>query len=276
MLKPVLDYDKRASYVLLRAATNSGADSGPYQEQVCEIDPEDCIGAGEYFAARGENSRAIKAFERALSKVGDSVLVANNMDWPVDYYLDNGREDDAFRIAKFAADVYSYRGLRTMGRLMERLGRYDDAVSWYQRIQERYDDSSVLEQLYVRYRQRVGGDRFAKESATALNKMFPNGLEKAAYSDFTNSPTSGDGCKITEKDMTQKLRETGLRTGDLIVAADGYRVHNAEQWTTIRSFSDDPAISLIVWRGGGYLQLNGKYIRMKYGPPGKGHLPELL
>ena len=69
--------------------------------------------------------------------------------------------------------------------------------------------------------------------------------------------------------MSQKLREAGIHPGDIIVAADGYRVHNTDQWAAIRSFRDDTTVSLIIWRGNGYQQLNGTYVRMKFGPPAK-------
>jgi tetratricopeptide (TPR) repeat protein len=247
---------------------NSGGDAGPYHERLCDLDPDECTGAAKWFAARGEDERALKAFERAFEKSRDPLPVANNADWPVDYYLDHERPDDALRIAAYAADVYSHSGLITMARLMERLGRYNDAVSWYQRAQERYESSTNLDQFYVRYHYRVGGERYAQESAAALQRLLPKGLEKAAFSDFHGAPNSGDGYSASNSEM-QRLKEAGVHTGDIIVSFDGYRVYNRTQWLLIRSLRDDQTASLVVWRGGGYIQLDGPYVRSKFGPPAK-------
>ena len=65
--------------------------------------------------------------------------------------------------------------------------------------------------------------------------------------------------------MTEKLRRLGLRPGDSVMAIDGYRVHNAAQWLAVRSFSDARSLSAIVWRGGGYLEVSGPYVRQKFG-----------
>jgi tetratricopeptide (TPR) repeat protein len=266
---PLLEYDDRAMNQVLSIAENSGGDAGKYHEHVCEMNADKCIGAGEYFSARGDNERAIKEFERGFEKARDPLLVANEADWPVDYYLDNGRQADAFRFAKYAADVYSGNGLLTMGRYMERLGKYNDAISWYRKLKERYNDDSSIRAFYIRYQQHIGDERFAEESAAAFRKIFPNGLEKVTFSDFHNPPNYDDGFKVTNRVMSQRNKMIGLRPGDVVVAADGYRIHNVDQWATIRSFRDDPVISLIIWRGNAYQQLNGPYVRMKFGPPAK-------
>jgi tetratricopeptide (TPR) repeat protein len=266
---PLLDYDDRAMSQVISFAENSGGDAGKYHERVCEMNADKCIGAGDYFAARGDNIRAIKAFERGLEKARDPLPVANEADWPVDYYLDSGRQADALRFAKYAADVYSGNGLKTMGRYMERLGKYNDAASWYRKIKERYDNDSVIKAFYIRYHQRIGDERFAEESVAAFRKIFPNGLEKVTFSDFNNPPNYDDGFKVTARIMFQRNKKIGLHPGDVVVAIDGYHVHNADQWETIRSFRDDPTISLIIWRGNRYQQLIGPYVRDKFGPPAK-------
>lgn len=267
VLGPLLEYDTPAARDVLQVAIQTDTDVGIWQERLCAMDADACIQAGFYFGARGEDARALHAFERALAEARDPVGVANEVNWPVDYYLDHGRQEDALRVATFAANAYSEEGLRTMGRLQERLRRYDEAIMWYRRIAERYEDSSHLDEFYVRYRQRVGDGRYEAEARAALQKLFPQGLTRAALGDFRQAPTSGlpEGWRVTG--MTEKLRRVGLREGDVVVAADGFRVRDGNQWVAIRSFRDDPAVSLIVWRGGGYMELTGPYVRQKFGPP---------
>lgn len=269
ILAPLLEYDSRAAQQVLSIAEDSGGDAGRYHERMCAMDADSCVEAGKWLSARGEDARALKAYERAFEKARNPLALANDADWPVDYYLDHGQPEDSLRFAKYAAEVYSHDGLRTMARLMERLGRYDEAVTWYQRIKERYGKASGMDEFYVRYRQRTGDDRFAEESAAAYQRVFPNGLEKAAFSDFREAPVSGDGLTIRVDQMSEKIRHAGLRPGDIVVAVDGYRVHNSEQWAAIRSFRDDPTISVVIWRGGGYIQLDGSYVRMKFGRPAR-------
>jgi hypothetical protein len=67
--------------------------------------------------------------------------------------------------------------------------------------------------------------------------------------------------------MTEKMRRLGLRVGDSLMVADGYRVRDQAQWAAVRSFSDERRISTIVFRGGGYLEVAGLYVRVKFGPP---------
>jgi tetratricopeptide (TPR) repeat protein len=264
-LKPFLDYDRRAVYEILSIADNSSKDASPYYERICNWDPDGCVDAGLYFAVQGDNERAIKAFERALEKSQDPLILASDADWPVDYYLDNGRRDDAFRFAKFAADVYSYSGLSTMGRFMERLGLYNDAVSWYRKITVRYEDDTEENLFYIRYRLRIGGDRFAKESEIAFNKIFPKGLEKKL--------TLGDprkwGYRLTNKDITPMIKKAGLSSGDLILTADGYQLSSREQWKAIQNLNDASSMSLHLIKGQHYMQTTISNIKKKYGPPAK-------
>jgi tetratricopeptide (TPR) repeat protein len=203
-----------------------------------------------------------------MAEARDPVGVANDVNWLVDYYLDHGRRDDALRAATFAADVYSSAGLKALARLMERLGRYDDAGAWYHRLVERYEDEDTIAQFYLRYRERVGGDRYQAEAQAALAKVFPQGLTKTTLADFREAPPdeNGFGWRVMTRGMTEQLRRAGLQPGDLVVAADGYRVRDANQWVTIRSFRDDPTVSLIVWRGDRYITLDGPYVRQKFGP----------
>jgi hypothetical protein len=66
--------------------------------------------------------------------------------------------------------------------------------------------------------------------------------------------------------MTEKLRRFGIRAGDRVVALDGYRVRTVQQYLAVRSFSDAPKMTAVVWRDGRYQEVNGIFRREQYGP----------
>lgn len=160
--------------------------------------------------------------------------------------------------------VYSGSGLRAMGRLLERMGKYREAESYYKKVAERYQKETSLDQFYVRYEKRVGDGRYRAEAAQALKTIFPDGLQRATLADFT-TPALPRGHPLSS-DPGVQLSQLGLKPGDMILAVDGYRVQSADQYNTVWSFTDAADISLIVWRRGRYLELKGRVRREPFGP----------
>lgn len=75
---------------------------------------------------------------------------------------------------------------------------------------------------------------------------------------------------IGQDSMTEKMRRFGLRTGDVVLALDGFRVRDDDQYLCVRGFSDEPEMQAIVWRDGRYLEVKGQFKRRRFGPaPGR-------
>ena len=64
---------------------------------------------------------------------------------------------------------------------------------------------------------------------------------------------------VAQKGRFAALYRCGVREGDRFVVLDGYRVRNWEQYKCVRSFSDRPRMTAIVWRDGRFVRLSGVY-----------------
>jgi tetratricopeptide (TPR) repeat protein len=221
-------------------------------QKICDLNPNEFTNLGYYLKEHGLDSEAAAAYQKAVELASDRVRVANNCQWLVNYYYDHGSRDQALNIAEMAAGVYSYRGLETAARLMERAGRLDRAETYFQNISERYEDSMPLFGFYFRQDTAQPGGAYSRKLKDAERKDFPNGLERVALQNFQSPPV--DGAAFSSASHT--LEKWGLKAGDVVVALDGYRVRTEQQYLGVRSISNDPKMVLIVWRDGQYRQVD--------------------
>ena len=94
--------------------------------------------------------QAVEAYQKAVDLAPGRVGVSNSVDWLVNYYYDHNNTKKALEVADMAADVYSYRGLETKAKLMERMKNYVEAEKLYAAIDERYDDKRIVFKFYER------------------------------------------------------------------------------------------------------------------------------
>ncbi len=174
------------------------------------------------------------------------------------------RVDPSGSLTILASGLAAPCGVALRARFL-RMGRYREAESYYKKIVERYEDQGMLDQFYVRYEQRIGDGRYRTEAQEALKRLFPQGLQRAALGDLGAPPTPGKGYLVTWKPGPGMTR-VGLQTRDVVVAVDGYRVNDEEEYETVWGFTDKRDIALIVWRGGRYLELKGQVRREPHGP----------
>ena len=252
--------------------------------RVCELNAQWCFALGERLVATGRDEEARKAYERGVEHSKDRVLVANGAEWLVHHYLDRGETARALALGEMMADVYSGPGLAAMGHLQERLGDFPQAVDYYQKIQQRYQNPSELHSFFIRYQIRHGGGRYRAETDSAIEMMFPLGLKQVGMADLEVESRLPEIIARSPRGMTDAvvgrlegdtLHHFGAREGDRVVALDGYRVRNWDQYRCVRSFSDSPRMTAIVWRDGRFVRVTGIYKRRSFAPMPRGmrHAP---
>jgi tetratricopeptide (TPR) repeat protein len=261
---PLVDYDLTAMRYLAGRHRNEPAIFRQWYERIAAIEPSFYLELGDYLVDLDLQDDAAVAYQKAVDQSRERVGVSNNVRWLVGYLCDRGRTDRAREVAEMAAEVYSSIGLKTMGYYLERMGRYPEAETWYLKIVERYAERAALEEFYVRYAQRVGDGRFGDKATAALRTIFPSGLERVTMAELTSPPTPDHTVVITGR--FQSSTRFGLQKDDLVVAVNGYRVRNSQQYQLIWSFDDKPDATVIVWRAGRYVEIKGPRPRIKYGP----------
>jgi tetratricopeptide (TPR) repeat protein len=252
------DYDLGLLTTIADRLRNKPQEFQSAYEKICAIDPNQYMTLGYYLATMKMPVEAAAAYQKAVDIAPNRVWVANDCGWLVDYYYDHGQQEKALEVATMAAEVYSHQGLEIMARLLERLGRLDEAEDYFGKINERYDDSGPLFAFYIRQDNAHPGGSYSRKRLRYEHRLFPNGLQHVTLKDFSGSPS--DGAQFTASNST--LDYWKLKAGDVVVAFDGYRIHNEDQYVTVRSFSDSPKMVLIVWHDGRYaefpLELQGR------------------
>ena len=259
--QPVLEYSARQNLRLAKYATNDP----PRYEQVmiryAKLKPSGYFILGRYFANRQEENKAAAYYEKAVELDTDAVAIANNCDWLVKYYQRKGERAKAEKLADLAAEVYSHDGLRTKAQLMETEEKYDEALKYYRRIEERYHQSGPLVGFCVRYKGKTGETRFEGEVQKRLKTLFPRGIEKVDLKDFDQPPKQG--VLITEEN--ELLQKAGLKKGQVIVAPDSIRIYDMTQYTYVRDLTNVPEIRLLVWDGTEYSEKKASPPKRRFG-----------
>ncbi len=226
--------------------------------EISTKDPGYYFDLGDYFVDLEREDEAVAAYENGVARSNDAVGISIYCKWLVNYYYDNGREAEAFALAKRAAEVYSAGGLKTLAALLEKSGDLAGAEEYFKRNRERYDQIGPLFNFYERHSEKAEYQARFEELAVQL---FPEGLREVDLSDFTLKPEKG----VIILSSSQKLREYGLASGDIIVAIDGYQVDNLEQYYIVRDKSDEPQVRFIVWHKNRYLNVDAKLKNRKFG-----------
>ncbi|HVE15758.1 MAG TPA: hypothetical protein VNB29_03435, partial [Chthoniobacterales bacterium] len=222
------------------------------------IDPDTTAELASFYQKQHQPDKAAAAFQRYVDKATDRVSVSNQCQWLVDYYVEHGQTDKALEVAEMAADVYSFRGLETYGRLLEQLHRFPEAETAFKNIADRYEDQIPL---YLFYRRNPMSGGFGMKAEGMERAIFPAGIKNAALADFSGPPKTG--VLITEEN--ELLRGNGLKAGDIIVGFDGRRVDTFDQYAFIRSLSDSPAFHLVVYQDGKYRDLDVSIPNRRFG-----------
>lgn len=260
LFQPVLPYVYYAMETVAKTIQDQPEKYESLMAKAGEIDPPEYFVLGDYFKDRHEDDKAAKYYEKAYQLDLDAVQVANGAGWLVQYYLKNGRTNDASHLADFVGGVYSYSGLATKAQFLEDIGDYDGAFEWFLKIQDRYNDSGPVTAFCNRYKIKTGDARFENELQRRMGNLFPKGIEKASIGNFRSAPR--DGVSINgENDL---IRNSGMKSGDVIVAINGIRVHNFAQYSFEREMGPSE-MDLIVWQGDAYHEIKANPPNHRFG-----------
>jgi hypothetical protein len=275
----LLDYDVHAMIRVASGLRDTADDEVQHLAgRICDIDVEQCAAQADYLASLGRDSAAESLWKRALAGARDQIGLSANLGRYVGLLLDQGDSEEALRVARRAADVYSGGGLFTLAFALERLGRFDEAAGEYAKITRRYGSRFWENAFFVRYRQRHGGDRFVKEAELATAELFPQGLRRRTLEGFRRVGHRG-GVMQGLLNMREPLRRAGIRLGDIVLGIDGFVVENEDQMSAVLTFTDDPNLSAIVLRSPSRplssdrpqsrrfepTEISGQYHRWRYG-----------
>jgi tetratricopeptide (TPR) repeat protein len=251
LYQAVLPY---ATYAMVRQAEIVADQPARYERlmsQAAGLDPARYFNLGDYFKERQQDDKAAGYFEKGNELDPDSVRASYYASWLIKYYLKKGDVGKAQSVADTAGEVYSSVGLGAKAEFFEATGKYNEAFEWYSKIEERYDDAGPVESFCMRYKTKTGDTRFDSYLQQRAAKLFPQGTEHVSLASFVDPPA--DGVLIAEQN--DLVRAAGLKTGDVIVAVYGIRVHNFPQYSNARESTSEPELDLIVWQGNHYREI---------------------
>lgn len=240
-------YHTGALWRIANASTNEPAVYQSIFGKLCELDPDYYTNLGQYLVAHDMPEAAATAYQNAIDRAPDRVRVANSCRWLADYYYDHGRRDEALAIGEMAADVFSSTGLETAAHILERDGRLEKAEELLEKQTERYKQSGALAAFYARH--RGANPKFASEYDKHLAEIFPDGMPGIDLRSLTSTPPHG----MVLRTISPKAKAIGLRIGDVIVAINGTRITNMNQYLMVIDSAPDSHIRFTAWNGHGYI-----------------------
>jgi hypothetical protein len=237
-------FDLRAIDALLKREKDEAVHE-VLQRKACDLSSRDCIALAATLAERTNEADAARMYERAFAdRMIDSLAVAADAEWLVDYYRRHFRLDDAIALADRAASTGSVAGLATRGHLRERLADLNGAEEDLGRIALSYDSREYLLGFYYRRVEVAHDEAYRHKWTKWLTETFPNGLQPEPVT-IQGTPKTG---VFVSRD-SERSRKAGIRTGDIIVGLEGWRVDSLRQYRAINEFFDQPRVKLTVWRG---------------------------
>ena len=247
---PMLPYSGIAGLAVASAQTNQPEAYEKTMLHAAEMEPSLYYQLGNYDWKRGRTNEAIKAYEQGTDKDSDAVQAAEYAKRQIAYYLATGDKEKARQTAEFAGDVYSYDGLEAKAEFLEKTGELNQALEWYDKIQERYGSSADALNFCVRHRKPTGNAYFDKQVAAHL-KNWTDTQEQVQLADFKTRPTAG----VLLNGDSDTMNKADLHKGDVVVAVRGIRVRDIEEFTVARDMDAAVTIPLIVWQKGRYRQV---------------------
>jgi hypothetical protein len=188
-------------------------------------------------------------YEKGVASRASRLTVANSVHWLAGYYLSHGQEESALRLAAEVSAVYSARGLETAAFVMEKLGRLPEAEGFLNASAKRYPGrASTLSLSAFANRHPEISPTHAKIWKATMAKAFPDGVATATLAEFEKTGKPPIDCIRLRRYYSLGTRK-GLENGAIVVAVDGHRIRNVEQFALVRISSNEVLMKLIVYDG---------------------------
>ena len=247
----LFDYDGRLLGSMARAWKTDLARYKPVGRRLAELNPRYWSYYADTLVDLGDEGGGLAAYREMALKTPDEVQVSNHLGWLVNYEFEHGREREAFRLASRAADTGSAAGYMIMSRLLEKSGRLERSFGYLREVQERYGQRQQMVALYLRNKDHFKGSEVEHYVEPVFRELFANGLESVALASLSGPPRDG----ILVKWTSRRMDEAGVKPGAILVAVDGLRVRNEEQYRCVRALADTTTLHLIAWQNDAYVEL---------------------
>lgn len=271
---PFLEFDPRIMMLVVNQADDPDLVE-KMAKRACQLDVEVCGLAGFRLAQWGRVDAALPLGARAVSRSQNAIALSQSVSWYVSALLERGRINEAMRVARRMADVYSAGGLSILARAYERMGQFKEASETYRLITQRYARPAVEDEFLIRHAHRHGAWPFEGETKAAVDRVFPKGLLRVGPGEST--PTTRPLSLNNQRLFSIDFRAAGLAHRDSLIAVDGFLIENEEQFTVVLTFSDAPQTRFLVRRGsdaGGKVEeLTARYPRRHFDLVSKARLP---
>ncbi len=269
--RDLADYDSWALNALADAAQKYSHpdDYRRYASRLCELTVESCYQLAHWLVERGETDEAAKVYRKWAAGARDRVSFANGVDWLVNYDYEHGRKDEAFRIAREAAAVYSADGLLTLARLLERTNDLTGAERSFRNVFDRYE--TATQYLIGFYRRHTDDPKLRPGMRKLEHEVLPDGFVRDLASSRVAPPIDG----VLIKGSSPAVGEAKLQAGNVIVALDGYRVQNLKQYNWVRFLApDDAPMNLTVWQVSRFIDVRANPAHRWFGANFENYTPD--
>lgn len=258
VMGPLMSYDRRAANTVGRLSPRP---TKALLEAACEAESSRC-GDLVLFLRSNNQPEYLDVLERWRRDPASRVAFSNFARPLLDKYFEEKRLEEAEALANEVAATGSGRGLEIRGVYLERIGRYADAEEVFRSESERYADSFVLDDFYVRAGARgyLGG-RYTAQARDAERRLFGGPLAKVTKAQLAAPDPGVPMTAFTDP----YLVAFGLRPGDVALAVDGVRVTTTRQFMAMLHRTETPNLQVIVVRDGAVVELKGKFRRQRYG-----------
>lgn len=238
ILEPSRDYNADAAIRTSEQSMDS-QESKQWLERAVALNPRYLLRAMR--AEQDDSAAYAQYFEKWLQTSPDAVAVANQSHAMIRYYESHGRRDKAAALADQAAETGSFLGLCAKADLLESKGQFDQALTFYGRVEERYHQFGPL--LGCLMRVATKNPRYQDRLQQALDRL-PAGLQ--AYQGSAAAPERG---VLVTSDVED------LKKGDIIVAVRGYQVQSQGDYVAIRDTQPFADFRLIIYRDKRYSEM---------------------
>lgn len=252
-MTPLFAYDAQALALLLDYMELPDDLRMNLARQACTLMAGRCEDLARIALLAGRQDEALAAYERWHATTRDRIGVSNGLTFLMRYYLGHRQQERADAITREAADTGSAQGMEVRGEFLDRLGRSDEAEALYRQVASSYSDSDSYLGIFLMRRALKRGSRSVPtEAAEKLQTIFPGGMEPFVRLALPATPNDG-AIFVT---FGPRAAATGLKPADVIVAVDGWRVHDNRQALAVLRMSFDEAATFTVWRGNRYESVN--------------------